>query len=435
MNQPTDSVKPASDSARDALQRIVDSAPKGFFRPGWRRWLLIGGGLLAALAAYLLLLSDSRQASGHYVTEAAVTGNLIVTVSASGSLQPTKSVDVGSELSGTLTSVLVQENDRVSKGQLLAELDPAKLRDAVTRSRAALAAAQAAVAQAQATVAEAKASLARMRQVAKLSGGKVPAKTELEAAEAALQRANANVASARASVVQAEAALKTDETNLGKGTIRSPVDGVVLARKVEPGQSVVAAMTVPVLFTIAEDLTRMELQVKVDEADVGSVTLGQPATFTVAAWPGRDFPATIERVGLGSTITDNVVTYKTVLAVRNDDLALRPGMTATASIVTASRENVLLVPNAALRFTPPRSDASEPRGSFLSMLMPRPPIAPSKRVAAPVAGARRVWVPDGDGVRVVPVRTGVTNGRLTEIVGGDLKAGTAVVTEYRETRG
>src|SRR5574343_1280175 len=340
---------------------------------GRRRWWLIGGGL-AILAVLLVALSGGNgQLAGQYQTEEVAVGNLLVTASASGTLQPTKSVDVGSELSGTLSSVLVQENDVVKKGQLLAQLDTAKLRDAVAKSRAALAAANAAVAQARATVAESKASLARMRQVAELSGGKVPARTELETAEATVQRAVANEASARASVVQAEAVLKTDQTNLAKGTIRSPVDGVVLTRKVEPGQTVVAAMTIPVLFTLAEDLTSMALQVKVDEADVGSVKLGQAASFTVSAWPGRQFPASIQRVGLGSTTTDNVVTYKAILRVNNDDLALRPGMTATASIVTASRDKVLLVPNAALRFTPPGLGAGVKERSLVSRLLPGPP--------------------------------------------------------------
>ncbi|HMX15899.1 MAG TPA: efflux RND transporter periplasmic adaptor subunit, partial [Rhodocyclaceae bacterium] len=358
---------------------------------------------------------------------------LMVTVSATGTLQPTTSIDVGSEQSGTLAAVLVQENDRVKRGQLLARLDLAKLEDAVTKSRAALAAAEATVAQARATVAEAKASLARMRQVSELSKGKVPSKTEMETAEAAMERAVANEASARASVQQAQAALKTDETNLSKGTIRSPVDGVVLSRKVEPGQTVVAAMTIPVLFTLAEDLTSMELQVKVDEADVSNVKLGQPAGFTVSAWPGRSFPATIRRVGLGSTITDNVVTYKTVLSVKNDDLALRPGMTATASIVTAQRENALLVPNAALRFTPPAKSDDAKGGSFVSSLMPRPP-AEARRPAAASADNPQVWVLTDRGPQAIPVRSGVSNGRQTEIVGGDLKAGMAVITEYQEVR-
>lgn len=327
--------------------------------------------------------------------------------------------------------MLVQENDRVRRGQLLAQLDLAKLQDAANKSRAALAAAEATVAQARATVTESKVSLARMRQVAELSGGKVPSKAEMETAEATLERALANEASANAAVLQAQATLKTDETNLSKGTIRSPVDGVVLSRKVEPGQTLVAAMTIPVLFTLAEDLTNMELQVKVDEADVSSVKLGQPASFTVSAWPGRTFPATIRRVGIGSTINDNVVTYKTLLNVKNEDMALRPGMTATASIVTAQRQDVLLVPNAALRFTPPSKADDAKGGSFVSNLLPSPPSDAKHPNAAPAENPQ-VWVMSDAGPQAIAVKTGVSNGRQTEIVGGDLKPGMAVITEYQE---
>lgn len=421
------------DTSKETLLALLNSAPKGSWASGRRRWLLAGGAVVVLAAVVALFSGGGNGAGGQFITEEAGVGNLVVTASASGTLQPTKSVDVGSELSGTLASVLVQENDRVKKGELLATLDTAKLKDAVTKSQAAVAAAEAKVAQAQATVAEARASLLRMRQVSELSGGKVPARTELEAAEAAQLRAVATEASARAEVVQARAALKTDETNLGKATIRSPVDGVVLTRKVEPGNTVVAAMSTPVLFVLAEDLTRMELQVKVDEADVANVQPGQEASFTVSAWPGRKFPATIQRVGLGSTTTDNVVTYKTILQVVNDNLALRPGMTATASIVTARRENALLVPNAALRFTPPTAAGPKPGGGLVGSLLPSPPEAPKRQPVAS-GGQPQVWVPGENGPQAVPVTTGVSNGRFTEIIGGDLKAGMAVITEYREIK-
>ena len=425
---------PDNDST-DALRGLLNATVNGGTGKGKRRWMLLGGTAAVLLAAFVLFSGNGKGSTGTYVTEEAVVGNLLVTASASGTLQPTKSVDVGSELSGTLTKVLVQENDRVTKGQLLAELDTAKLKDTVAKSRAAVTSAEAAVAQKRATVAEAKASLSRMRQVAELSGGKVPAKTELETAEATLQRAIADEASARADVAQAKATLKTDETNLGKAIIRSPVNGVVLTRKVEPGQTVAAQMTTPVLFVLAEDLSKMELQVKVDEADVGNVKTGQKASFTVSAWPGRKFPALIQRVGLGSTTTDNVVTYKTILQVDNDDLALRPGMTATASIVTASRGNVLLVPNAALRFTPPTTNGA-PNRSLVSRLLPMPPSNATKRPAATAekGDEARVWVLGEQGPQAVAVKTGVSNGRQTEILGGDLNAGMAVITDYQEAK-
>lgn len=422
-----------SDTSREALLAALGSATTG---PRTRRnWLPIAAAVLAILIVGAIVLSPNGNAvRGQFVTEEASPGNLLVTASATGTLQPTVSVEVGSELSGTLASVLVQENDRVKKGQLLARLDTAKLQDAVARAQAALAAAEAKVAQAEATVAETKASLSRMRQVAELSAGKVPAQTELETAQASLQRAVANEASARADVVQARAALKTEETNLAKATIRSPVDGVVLTRRVEPGSTVVAAMSAPVLFVLAEDLTRMDLQVKVDEADVASVKPGQPATFTVSAWPGRKFPATIQRVGLGSTTTDNVVTYKTILQVANDDLALRPGMTATAAIVTARRENVLLVPNGALRFTPPSASGMRTGGGIVDALLPHPPETPKRASSSSNGSQTQVWVLTENGPQAVAVKAGVSDGRRTEILGGELKAGMAVITDYQEAK-
>lgn len=424
-------------------QTDIDSTPdflktdRATSRPGRRRrWTFIALVSLAIVASAFLFLGG-KDTGGSYLTEDVVTGPLTVSISASGTLQPTRSVDVGSELSGTLEAVLVEENDRVTKGQVIARLETSKLRDAVEKSKAALAAAEAAVAQNTATLGEARANLDRLRHVAELSGGRVPSKTELATGEATYQRAVANLASARASVAQAKATLQTDQTNIQKAVIRSPINGVVLTRKVEPGQTVAAQMTTPVLYTIAEDLTKMELQVKVDEADVGSVQLGQPASFTVSAWTGRQFPATIQRVGLGSTTADNVVTYKTVLSVANDDLALRPGMTATARIVTAKRDNALQVPNAALRFSPPNpksEQGAQSSGSFLSRLVPRPPQPRKpKAQAAPAPGTdKQVWVlRDGQPV-AVDVKTGVSNGRQTEIVGGSLEPGMAVIVDYQD---
>jgi HlyD family secretion protein len=409
---------------------LLSAEPKGGRRR--RRWLYLGGAALVLVVGAALLARGPRTAGGQFHTEPAALGDLRVTVSASGTLAPTQEVDVGSEVSGTLAAVLVQENERVRQGQVLARLDTAKLENTVAKSQASLAAAEASVAQAHAAVAEAEASLARMRQAAALSGGRVPARTELETQEATVLKNQAAEASAKAAVAQAQATLKSDRTDLAKAIIRSPVDGVVLTRKVEPGQSVAAAMTVPVLFTLARDLARMELDIKVDEADVGSVRLGQPATFTVAAYPGRRFPATIQRVGLGSTTTDNVVTYKTVLQVANEDLALRPGMTATATLVVADRKGVLTVPNAALRFTPPRQAGPEP-GGLVGKLMPHPPRGPEAAAGAGKDAPRKVWVLEQGRPVPVPVQTGVSDGKVTEITGG-LRPGAAVVTEYQEAK-
>jgi HlyD family secretion protein len=301
----------------------------------------------------------------------------------------------------------------------------------VANSRANLVAAEAQVLQTQATAAEARAALARYQQVAQLSGGKVPSKNEMDIAEATLKRAEANEASAHASVTQARANLQSNETDLAKASIRSPINGVVLARQVEPGQTVAASFQAPVLFTLAEDLAKMELQVDVDEADVGQVKEGQKATFTVDAWPGRKYQAVITRVGFGSQEKEGVISYLTTLAVANDDLSLRPGMTGTAEITTLTLDNALLVPNAALRFTPPEPEAEQKKssGSMVSFLFPRMPRSAPKAQTAVNSGPPRVWVLQDDQPKAIEVGIGATNGRVTEIVDGALKAGMEVITE------
>jgi len=414
-----------------ALKHLLDIKSGGGFS---RRWLWLAGVLIVmAGAGWLFFRSGDEAAAPRYTTEAATVGTLVVKVSATGNLQPINQVDVGSELSGIVDQVLVDDNDQVKKGQVLARLDLSKLQDAVVISRANLASAEAQVLQARATVAEARAALERFRQVAQLSGGKVPSKSEMDSAEANLKRADANEASARASVTQARASLQSGETNLAKANIRSPIDGVVLARKVEPGQTVAASFQAPVLFTLAEDLAKMELQVDVDEADVGQVKAGQKASFSVDAWPGRQYDAVITRVGYGSQVKDGVVSYLTVLEVVNDDLSLRPGMTGTAEITTLTRGNALLVPNAALRFTPAATTTATKQKksgpSLVGMMMPRMPRQTPKAQTAANGSTPRVWVLRDGQAEPLEVKTGATNGRVTEIVGGALKAGMQVITE------
>jgi HlyD family secretion protein len=401
-----------------------------------RGWLWLGGALIIAAAVFLFFLrSSDRAAAPRYQTEAVEVGTLVVKVSATGNLQPTNQVEVSSELSGIVDQVFVDDNDRVKKGQMLARLDLAKLQDAVAKSRASLVAAEAQVLQTRATVAEARAALARYKQVAQLSDGKVPSKNEMDIAEATLKRAEANEAGAHASVTQARASLRSDETNLAKATIRSPINGVVLKRSVEPGQTVAASFQAPVLFTLAEDLAQMELQVDVDEADVGQVKIEQQASFSVDAWPGRQYGAVITRVGYGSQTKDNVVSYLTVLRVENSDLSLRPGMTGTADIITLSRDKALLVPNAALRFTPPATDSAPKKsgGSVVGALMPRPPSQTPKVQTAANNGTPRVWVLQDGNPAAIEIQTGASNGRMTEITGGSLKAGMQVITEVLGT--
>jgi HlyD family secretion protein len=411
-------------------------------RPPWKRPLLWAGVVLLAglvAAGWAWQARRSAAAAPSYVTEPVVRGQISVVVSANGTLQPTQSVSIGSELSGTVAKVLVDVNDRVKKGQVLVELDTAKLRDQIVRSRATLASAEAKVAQAVATVKESQGNLARLEEVARLSGGKVPSQSELDTARATLDRAKADEASARASVADARAALSTDETNLSKASIRSPMDGVVLTRSVDPGNAVAASLQAVTLFTLADDLSHLRLQVNVDETDVGMVKNDQTATFTVGAYPNRRYPATVTRVAYGSTTTDNVVTYTTYLDVDNSDFSLRPGMTAVATIQSSDRGQSLLVPNTALRFAPtatPRA-ASGSSTSIVSRLVPRPPLSGARRSAQPAAGAntngatKQLWLlRDGQPI-ALSVTVGATDGRHTEVSGTGIAEGDAVITDQR----
>ena len=433
---PVPAVKPATAKPATAdIQALLgtDQPARWWARPS----LWIGLAVLAAAAGgiYYWQAQQESNAAPVYVTEALRKGNLTLTVAANGTIVPTRVVSIGSELSGTVKRVLVDVNDVVKKGQVLVELDTAKLDDQVLRSRAALASAQAQLAQTNATVKEARAGLARFEEVSRLSGGKVPSATELDGARATLERAVAGEASASATVAEARATLSTDETNLSKASIRSPINGVVLTRTVDPGNAVAASLQAVTLFTIAEDLAQLRLEVAVDEADVGAVKVGQKASFTVSAYPSRRYPARITRVAFGSTKTDNVITYTTWLEVDNSDLSLRPGMTAASTIVATERNNVLLVPNTALRFTPATAAGAAPAasGSVVSKLMPRmPPRSGGRRAAGNGnAAVRQIWVlQDGQAVALA-VTPGISDGRMTEVSGPELKEGMAVITDQR----
>jgi HlyD family secretion protein len=395
--------------------------------------------IIGAVIAGLVLARTNQPDGTPYRTEKARRGDLIVTVTATGNLEPTNQVDVGTELSGTVRSVNADYNDTVTLGQVLARLDTLKLEAQNLQYKAAVASAKAKVLQAQATVKEARSNLKRLRKVRELSGNKSPSQCDIDAADAALDRATADEASAKAAVSQAQAVLKANETDLQKAIIRSPINGVVLGRNVEPGQTVAASLQAPVLFTLAEDLSQMELHVDVDEADVGQVREGQAATFTVDAYPDRTFQAQITQVRCGSETTDGVVTYETVLKVDNTDLSLKPGMTATADITVQKVEDVLLIPNAALRFTPPapaeRKTASG--GGLLNALLPHPRRRQSQRRHANTISydEQRVWtLREGQLVPVV-VTTGATDGTLTEITAGDVSPGAPFVVDTVGGRG
>jgi HlyD family secretion protein len=428
-----DNSSPAKSEVAATLAR--DSAAG---RGHWRRQLLVAAIVILGMAALYWWQRDTPAAAPRYKTQAVKRGDLQVIITATGNLAPVNQVQVGSELSGIVKSVEVDYNDRVVVGQVLARLDTSKLAAQVLQSRASLAAARAKVLQTRATVDETTRNRERLRAVLEMSQGKAVSQHDLEAAQATLARARADQAGAEAAVSQTEAALKVYETDLAKAGIRSPINGVVLGRSVDPGQTVAASLQAPVLFTLAEDLAKMELHVDVDEADVGQVGAGQAAVFTVDAYPERSFPARITQVRYGSKTVDGVVTYETLLDVDNSDLSLRPGMTATANITVKEVADALLVANAALRFLPPDSQTNGDNrkgrrgGSVLSRLFPRPRHNAPTRKAANTKGskkAQRVWLVRDGNLTPIGVSSGATDGVFTEITGGDLQPGQEVVVD------
>lgn len=400
-----------------------------------KRWVLLVL-LIAGLAVFLAMRKGSGGANVvQYSTEPAQKGNLVVQVTATGTLEPTNQVEVGSEISGIVKSVEADYNDKVKVGQILARIDTSKLEAQETQLKAALEAAKAKVLQTKATLSETQTKLAQLEKVRELSNGKVPSQTEFDSAKAAFERAQADEASATAAVTQAQATLEVTKTDIGKAIIRSPINGVVLTRSVEPGQTVAAAFQAPVLFTLAEDLTKMELHVDVDEADIGQVKEGQEAEFSVAAYLDRTFQAKIVQTRYGSETVDGVVTYETVLAVDNTDLSLRPGMTATADITVQKIENALLVPSAALRFSPPAQTSKGPSRGLVGMMLPGPPRFNTSQ-EAPVDTNKKqqtIWVLKDGQPAAVPVTVGASDDTKTEIVSGAIEPGTPVIVDTMST--
>ena len=387
--------------------------------------LVIGGGTLVAW------IRADRQGSQipPFVTQSLQRGDISLTITATGNLAPTTAVTVGSELSGTTLEVYVDFNDRLKKGTPLAKLDTSKLAQQTEISRATLKAAQAGVAQAAATVKESSAALHRQRE---LTLAKLVSPAEYEVSLATAERADADWSSALATVGQAEAQVRINEYDLSKAIIKSPIDGIVLTRSIEPGQTVAASFTAPQLFIIAEKLERMKLNVAIAEADIGRVAPGQKSTFTVDAWPDRSYTAGVAKVSYGSAVTDNVVTYLAELEVNNDDLSLRPGMTATADIRVAESTNVFLVPAAALRFLPgdPTIATAAVKKSFVQSLIPMPTRnskRPPELDTSEKSTGARIWVlRDGRAVPI-PVHPGLSDGRNTEVSGAGLTEGLPVI--------
>jgi HlyD family secretion protein len=397
-------------------------------RRRWRvgRWLVAIVAVLLAAAALLQMRTLAPQPASPYKTEPVQQGALTVSVTATGELKPVTQVNIGTEISGIVESVAVDFNSQVKVGQVLAKINTEKLEAQAAQARAALRAAEAKQLQSEATVAEADANLNRYQQVRQLSGGRVPSKQEFDSQEATAKRARADQASAAAQVAQSQASLEAIETDINKAVIRSPISGIVLDRQIDPGQTVAASFQTPTLFTLAQDLTKMKLIVDVDEADIGNVRVGQKASFHVDAYPDRSFSSTVKEVRSTPKTSNGVVTYETVLAVDNSERLLQPGMTATAEITVTHVAEALLIPNAALRFTPPAAQQPQEGGGF--RLLPRPP-GQQRRNRSLDDEQSRVWRMNGDQLEAVTVETGPTDGKVTVLKKGNLAAGTAVIVD------
>jgi len=341
-------------------------------------------------------------------------GSVVSTVSATGTLNAVTTVLVGTQVSGTIQKLYVDYNSLVKKGQVIAQIDPAIFNSQVQQSQGNLQSAQANLSKLKTAALDAARTLKRNRQL--LAEG-IVSQGDFDTAETNYQQASAAIRAAEGNLLQTRGASRQAQTNLHYATIRSPVDGVVVSRNVDVGQTVAASFQTPTLFTIAQDLTKMQINTSVDEADIGKVKVGQPAVFTVDAYPEIQFEGVVSQVRIAPIITQNVVTYDVVIIVENRDLKLKPGMTANVSIEVLRKDNILTIPSAALRFKPAENGEQTKQRSSAG------------RSRAGKSLRQSVFVlQDGKPVRV-SVQSGITDDSHVEIVAGELRPGQEVIVE------
>ena len=367
--------------------------------------------IILGVAGFLLLRGNGG-GGPVYRTEPLTRGSIQETVNASGTINPVTTVQVGTQVSGRVLELYADFNSRVTKGQVIARIDPAQCLAQEEQAVANRLAAQANVEKAEAQVHDAEIKLRRARE---LLSQNLLSQDEFDSAQVAWDTARASVSGSRAQLVQAEASLKLARTNLGYTTIVSPVDGMVVSRTVDVGQTVAASFQTPTLFSIAQDLTRMQISASVDEADIGQVAEGQEVVFTVDAYPDREFKGEVTQVRNAPVVVQNVVTYDVIIAVDNADLKLKPGMTASTSIIVNRADGVLKIPNAALRVKvgPPGGGKRGPVGA-----------ARSEKPRGPV-----VWVLERGKPAPVSIRPGISDGSFTALAEGELAEGREVIVE------
>lgn len=365
-----------------------------------KKFIIAGILFLVVLGAVVFLNLKNKGDELKFRTEKVGRGDVVATVTATGTVNAVTTVLVGTQVSGTIKHIYVDFNSPVKKGQLIAMIDPATFEAQVGQARANLLAAKANVGKAEATLLDARRTMNRSRE---LFARSLIARSELDTSETNQAAAEAQLAAARAQVAQAEAAARYAETNLRYTRVISPVEGVVISRNVDVGQTVAASFQTPTLFTIAQDLTKTQVDTSVDEADIGKVSVGQYVNFTVDAYPKMTFEGRVSQVRIAPIIVQNVVTYDVVIKVGNPELKLKPGMTANVSIIVAEKRGVRKIPDAALRFRP-------------------------TGVSLPHNGVG-VWALKDRKLKHVKVATGISDGNYTELISGDLKEGTEVIVE------
>jgi HlyD family secretion protein len=398
-----------------------------------RRILLTTAVLLTGTVALTAFYRHGAAAEPALTTTAVSRGNVVQSVKATGTLEAVTTVQVGSQVSGTIAALLADFNSQVKKGQVVARLEPSLFQTQVEQARATLAKLQSDAERSRVALEDAK---VQQRRAETLSAQQLLPTSELESARVATAQADAALKSAQAQISQARAALGQAEVNLSHTTISAPIDGIVISRNVDIGQTVAASMQAPVLFTIAQDMRQMQVNASVDEADIGKIAPAQAVSFQVDAYPGKTFTGSVRQVRLAPVVEQNVVSYVTVIDVPNPELQLKPGMTANVAITIARADDVLKVPNAALRYRPDAGtlqahghaatpqEAEPSRPARVQGERTRPDRGSGER--APTR--RRVWVLNGETLTAVRVEIGVDDGTTTAIVGGDLREGARVVT-------
>ncbi|MDP2753812.1 MAG: efflux RND transporter periplasmic adaptor subunit [Nitrospirota bacterium] len=357
--------------------------------------------IVIAIAGFILFRGNGNEPK--FRTDKIIRGDIEMAVTATGTVNPVTTVLVGTQVSGTIKELYVDFNSPVKKGKLIARIDPALFEAQVNQAKANFLSAKANLEKAGATLVDAKRTMDRNKE---LFSKNLVARSDLDTAETNYETANASVSAAKSQVAQTEAALNLAETNLRYTKIVSPVDGIVISRNVDVGQTVAASFQTPTLFTIAQDLTKMQIDTNVDEADIGKVLVGQDVEFTVDAYPDITFKGKVWQVRNAPITIQNVVTYDVVIIVGNPELKLKPGMTANVSIIISTKKDVLKIPNAALRFKPSEKG----------------PTAPEKKGPG-------VWILEKDKPKRIPVSLGISDGNYTELATGKISEGQELIVE------